>query len=171
MRIHAFAAAARDLFRCASQTLAARHKARAHRRCFGHPSRDGPSHNFISEAGALHHELLAAIDDLRKAACLPPRVTVVQGAEADDSLQDALSALQGLFDSMDGYLELILKPLTPPISRDAIHAFILETRREVDELAACHTAGDVYVESLAITEPGGKAVDLEVKGSLGFAAQ
>ena len=170
MRIHAFAAAARDLFRHHSQALAARHKDRASRRCFRHPAAAGPSDNFIPEAGLLHDDLLAAIDDLRKAACLRPRVTVVEGAEADRSLQEALSALQCLLDSIRDYLEQVLQPLNPNVGRHALHAFILETRREVDELAACHAVGERYIEVLTITESDDNAISLEVEASLGGVA-
>lgn len=167
VRIHAFAAAARDLFRHTAQTLAARHKSRWLRRSTGCPVRDAPSDTVIVEVDPLHGDLLAAIDNLRKAACLRPRATIVKGAESDGSLQEALSALQELSDSLGDYLEQVLQPLTLPISRDAIRAFILETRREVDELAACRAADCVYAESLTISKPGGKAVSLEVEAWLG----
>ena len=167
VRIHAFAAAARDLFRHTSQTLAARHKSRARRRCFGHRNRGGLPDDFIPEAGPLHHELLATTRDLRKAACLRPHVTIVKGAESDGFLQEALSALQELSAELGDYLEQVLQPLAPRIGHRAVQAFVLETRHEVDELAACHTLGDVYVETLAVTEPGDKATSLEVEGWLG----
>ena len=169
-RLPAFAAAARDLFRHASQTLAARHRDRARRGCSRHPTRDGLPDNVIPEPGPLHDELLAAIDALRNHARLRPRVTVVEGAEADRSLQEALSALQSLFDAIGDYLEQVLQPLATHVGRHALHAFILETRREVDELAACHTVGEGYVEALTITEPDDNAISLEVEASLGGVA-
>ena len=165
VRIHAFAAAARDLFRHSSQTLAARRMSRWLYRSTGCPVRDPPWDTAIAEIDPLHGDLLVAIDDLCKAACLQPRVTIVDCAEADDSLQDALSALQELSDLLGDYLELVLQPLTLPVSRDAIHAFIQETRREVDELAACHAVGGVYVESLNVIDPGDKSVNIEIEGS------
>ena len=66
------------------------------------------------------------------------------------------------------YLEHALQPLEPHISRDAVRAFTLETRRELDDLTACRTAG-VYVEDLTVTECGDKSTSLEVEGSLGVA--
>jgi len=156
-RIHAFAAVARDLFRHAARALAARRRARAPQTCAGHPTDGGP----------LHDGLLAAARDLREAARLGPRVTVLAGADAEDSLQDALTALQAFAASLSDYLDLVLQPLTLPISRDAIHAFILETRREVDELSACWAVGDGYVEELTVTESEDKAISLEVEGWLG----
>lgn len=161
-RLSAFAAAARDLFRYTSQTLAARHRDRARRGYSKHP--------FIPEPGPLHDELLAAIDDLRNHARLRPRATVLEGADADRSLQEALSALRSLFDTIGDYLEQVLQPLTPHVGRHALHAFILETRHEVDELAACHTVGNGYVEALTITEPDDNAISLEVEGCFGGAA-
>ena len=168
-RLPAFAAAARDLFRHHSQTLAARHKDRARRRCFRHPVAAGQSDNVIPEPGPLHDELLAAIDDLRNHARLRPRVTVLEGADADPSLQEALSALRSLFDAIGDYLEQILQPLAPHVGRHALHAFILETRREVDELAACCMDGEGYVEVLTITEPDDNAISLEVEACFGGA--
>lgn len=94
-------------------------------------------------------------------------------AETDVSSQDTLSvsALQELPDSLGHCLEQVLRPLTLPISRDAFHAVILEIRREVDELAACHPIGDVYVESVAITQPDGRSVDLEIVDWLSAAVE
>lgn len=169
LHVHAFAAAARDLFKHASQTLAARHKTRARRGSFGLPARDGPPDSHIPAAGPLHDELLAATRGLRNHARLRPLVTIVQGADADGSLQGALSALQELSDSIGDCLERVLQPLTLLVDRDAIHAFILETRRQVDDLAACHAVGDPYVEALTVTDADGKSVSLEVEGFLGTA--
>ena len=84
-------------------------------------------------------------------------------------MRDTLPALHGLFATLGTYLEHALQPLEPHISRHAVRAFVLETRGEVDELAACHTAGDVYLESLSATTAGNKSVCIEVEGSLGVA--
>ena len=119
--------------------------------------------------GSLHAELLGAIDGLRNNANLRPRVTLTENAKAGRLVQESLSALQGLSDSLGDYLERVLPALEPRISRDAVRAFILEIRRELDELAACHTAGDVYVEELTVTESVDRAVSLEVEGWLGAA--
>ena len=171
VRIHAFAAAARELFRHTSQTLAPRLGGRGCRGRPSHPARDGPSEALIYEANAgaesLHDELLAAIDGLGKDSHLRPRVVVTEGAEAEPFVTEALSALQGLFASLGSYLERALQPLEPHISRDAVRAFVLETRSEVDELAACRTVGEVYGEELTITELDDRSVSFEVEGSLG----
>ena len=168
VRIHVFAAAARDLFRHASHVLAARRKGRALPTCFGHRSRSSVFENAIPvpHDGPLHDGLLAAARDLRSVARLRPGVTVEVDPVADDSLRATLSALQGVLGSMGDYLEQVMKPLTLPVSRDAIHALILEIRREANEMAACRPLGDVYVETLAVTESHDNAVDLEVEGWL-----
>ena len=162
VRIHAFAAAARDLFQHTCETLTP---------C---PAHHGLSKRITAETDTPHGDLLssskglAAIDALRHAARLRPRVTVTDRA-ATRLVNEALSALQELYALFGAYLEQALQPLEPLIGRDAIHAFVLETRAEVDELAACHTVGDVYVECLTITEPGDNAISLEVEASLGNA--
>ena len=107
----------------------------------------------------------------RTAARLRPRVTLTDSAEIDRLMGDTRSALHGLFAALGAYLEHALQALEPHVSRDAVRAFILETRGEVDELAACHTAGDVYLESLTVTEAGDKTVSLEVEGALGCGAK
>lgn len=168
VRIHAFAVAARDLFKHVSRTLAARPWRRSRHRA-GHPARHGSAGPCNAETDALHGGLPAAIDDLRNACRLRPRLTITDRAEADRFIHEALSALQLLYASFGSYLEHALRPLEPHVSREAVRAFVLETRGEVDELAACHTVGDVYVESLTITEPGDNAIILEVEASLGNA--
>lgn len=160
VRLHAFAAAARDLFQHTCETLTP---------C---PAHHGLSKRISAATGAPHGGLLssskglAAIDHLRNDARLRPRVTGTNRA-ATRLVNEALSALQELYALFGDYLEQALQPLEPFIGRDAIHAFVLETRAEVDELAACHTVGNVYVESLTITEPGDEAISLEVEAALG----
>ena len=158
VRLQVFAPAARDLFRHTCETLTP---------C---PAHHGLSKRISTETGAPHGDLLssskglAAIDHLRNDARLRPRVTVTDRA-ATRLVNEALSALQELYALFGDYLEQALQPLEPLIGRDAIHAFVLETRAEVDELAACHAAGNVYVESLTITEPGDNAISLEVEAT------
>ena len=171
IRIHAFAAAARELFRHTSQTLAPRAGGSGRRRRASRAAGDGPPDALIAEASAgaesLHDDLLAAIDKLSKDGHQRPCVVVTEGAEAERFVTQALSALQGLFAAIGSFLELALQPLEPHISRHAVRAFALEMRRELDELAACCTVGEVYLEDLTITEQGNKSVSLEVEGSLG----
>ena len=130
VRIHAFAAAARELFRHTSQTLAPRLGGRGCRRRPSHPARDGPLGTLNSEASAdvesLHDDLLAVIDEFSTDSHYRPRVVVAKGAEAERFVTEALSALQGLFALIGSYLEQALKPLEPHISRGAVHAFALE---------------------------------------------
>ena len=168
--IHAFAAAARELFRHTSQTLTPHAGGRGCRRRARYPARDGPPDALISEASAgtesLHDELLTAIDELSKDSHLRPRVIVTEGTEAEHFVTEALSALQGLFALLGSYLEEALQPLEPHISRDAVRAFVLENRHELDELAACCTADAVYVEALTDTELGDKSESLVVEVSL-----
>ena len=171
-RLHVFAAAARDLFRHAVQTLPfnAGNRTRRHRAAFS--NRHRPPDACVAEPGIedpiLHDDLLAAIHTLHTAARLQPRVTLTDSAAIDRLTQATLPALHGLFATLGTYLEHALQPLEPHISRDAVRAFILEMRRELDDLAACRTAG-VYVEDLTVTECGDKSTSLEVEGWLGVA--
>ena len=166
-RLHVFAAAARELFRHTSKTLAPDPRGGVRRRRAACPACDRLSHPFIAEAGALHGDLLAAIDKLRNDARLRPHVTITDRAAASRFLSEVLSALQGLYALFGSYLEHALQPLEPLVTRAAVRAFILETRRELDDLATCYTIGDVHAETLTITEPGDNAISLEVEGSLG----
>ena len=111
------------------------------------------------------HTFAAAARDLLNSSKGPARVQN-PGAEAR-FVKEALSALQGLYALFGSYLEHALQLLEPHISRDAVRASILETRRELDDLGARRTAGEVYVETLTVTEPEAKAVSLEVEGALG----
>ncbi|MDE0212408.1 MAG: hypothetical protein OXJ64_21320 [Boseongicola sp.] len=169
VRLPAFAAAARDLFRHASTAWAARHRHRVRPRCVAHPSRHPHAPDRIPAASPLHGDPLAAARHLCNLTRLRPHVTIVHGPEADHSVQTALSALQELSDSIADYLQQALQPLAPSIGRHAVHAFILETRREPRDLAACHSPGNAYVETLTLSEPRPNAVSLEVQGSIGGA--
>lgn len=166
-RMHAFAVAARDLFRHATRAWAARRSYRPGRGCFVHPTPHPPALDCIPAASPLHDDLLVAARDLRSRVRLQPLVTIAQDRWARRSLQATLSALQELSDLIADYLEQALWPLAPYIGRHAVHAFIRETRREVDDLAACLAAGNVYTETLTITEPGDNTVSIEIEASLG----
>ena len=156
-RLRLFAAAARDLFRHTSKTLPP------------HPTGHGLADPSIAESDALHADLLAATSALLDACRLRPRLTVTDRAEAGHCVAEALSALHGLHASFGCYLEQALQPLEPLVSREAVRAFVMETRAEVDELAACHRLGNVYAERLTITEPADNAINLAIEASLGAA--
>ena len=150
VRIHAFAAAARDLFEYTLRTLLASHKGHHRRGCFGHSARHG-----------LREELLAAIGDLRRHTCLRPRVTLVQGAEAAGSLNGALSAVLGMRDSIADFLEQVLQPLP--------RAFVLEVRADFDDLAPRRMDHQVYTESLIVTQVSARSVCVELEACPGSA--
>ena len=156
-RLRLFAAAARDLFRHTAKTMPP------------HPAGHGLAGPSITEADALHGELLAVTCALREACRLRPRLTVTDRGAARRCVAEALSALHGLQASFGCYLEQALQPLEPLVGLKAVRAFVMETRAEVDELAACHRLGNVYAESLTITEPGDCAISLKIEASLGTA--
>ena len=164
VRIHTFAAAARELFQHTLQTLARR---------AGYATWAGMPDDLIAEADSgaepWCHELLTAIDELSRDTHVRPRVVVTDGTKADRFVREALSALQGIFTSVGRYLEQVLQALDTAMGRGVANAFILEARRELDELAACRTADEVYVEGLTVTELGGESVSFEVEGHLGAA--
>ena len=153
-----FAAAARDLFRHASMTLAP------------NPAVHGLRNPFIAKVGPLYGDLLAAIRVLHRGARLRPRVTVTDRAQAGHLVKETLAALQELNASHGSYLERALHPLLPHISPQAVRAFTLETRQELDDLAAVHTAGGNYVETLSTSKPGNNAISLEVIATVGVSA-
>ena len=164
IRLNVFAAAACKLFQHTLHGLARR---------AGYATWAAMPDDLMAEAGIGAEpwcdELLAAIDELNKAAHARPGVIVTEYIVADRFVREALSALQGIFTSVGRYLEQVLQALDPLMGRGVANAFILEARRELDELAACRTADEVYVEALTITELGGKSVSFEVEGHLGAA--
>ena len=158
-RLPAFAAAARDLFRHTARTLPPNPISRPCRRN-AHPARGQPSGPCIAATDSLHRDLLAAIHALRTAARHRPRVTITNRAEA-------LSALQELYALFFSYLEHALQPLEPLVTPAAIHAFVLETHHELDDLTARLTGCTVYVEALTIDQPDHNAISLEAEAFLG----
>ena len=151
VRIHVFAAAARDLFRHTLRTLMACLKGRPRGGCSGRSTR------------RRRDELIAAVVDLRRRTCLRPRVTLVQGPEAAASFKETLSAVLIMCDSIADFLEQVL----PPLARHTVRAFILETRAEFEELAARCMDHQLYTESLTVTQMSAKSVCVELEASLG----
>ena len=168
-RLPVFAATARDLFRHAAKTLPPHPSNRTRRHRAACPARHRPSHALAAEPGIEAPPLPAAACALRNAARLQPHVTITDRAAADRCVAQALSALHGLYASFGSYLEHALQPLEPHVTRQAVRAFVLETRAELDELATCHRLGNVYTETLTITEPSDNAITLEIEAALGNA--
>lgn len=166
VRIHAFAAAARDLFRHTLGTLLAYHKGRHRGGCFRLPSRHRLPASCIPESGRLREELSAAIVGLRNDARLRPCVTLVPAADAGGHVKDAMSAMLGMTDSMADFLQQVLPPLAWHVGRNAVRAFILETRAEIDELAV-RMDHQLYTESLTVTRMSAKSVCVELEACLG----
>ena len=170
IHIHVFAAAALQLFRHTSQTLAPHAGGRRCRRRATYTTRESPSDALPPESSAnaasLHDRLLMAIDELSRRIHLQPPLVVTEGVEAEQFMAEALLTLQGLSDSIGRHLEQALQALEPHITREAVRAFNLETRQELDELAACCTADEVYAETLTVTESADKSESLVVEVSL-----
>ena len=159
VRIHAFAAGARDLFRCTLRTLSACHSGRSRGACFGRSARHGLTESCIAESARRREELLAAIVALRSH-------TLVQGAESTGCVKEALSAVLGMCDSIADFLEQVLQPLARRIGRNALRAFVLETRAEIDELAA-RLNHQLYTESLTVTQASARSMSVELAACIG----
>ena len=166
-RLHVFAAIASELYRHAVVPRAWRPGNRTRHRRVRHGPLNAFAPNADSEAQCRPDDLLAAVDDLSNAADLLPRVTLTDCAAANLMTRAVLPALYSLFADLNTCLGQALQPLEPHIGPDAVRAILLETRRELDELAACHTAGDRYVESLTITAAGDKPMSIAIEGLLG----
>lgn len=167
--LHLFAATARDLFRHVSKSLAPHPLCHVHCRRSACPASDclpaPPAGDVDAGSFSLPRDLLAAARDLRIEAHDPPRFTARPRTYC--RVNEALSALHGLFASVGRYLEQALRPLGPHAGRRAVRGLILETRAELDDLATRCTDADVYVEDL--TESGDNGIHVEVEASLGAA--
>ena len=159
VRIHAFAAAARDLLRYTLRTLITFHKGRPLGACFGHSPRHRRPPGCIPGSARRKEELHAAIGDLLSRTRLRPCVTVVQGAEAAGSLSQAVLAVVGMTDSIVDFLEQVLQPLPRP--------FVLEIRAEFDDLAPRPMDHQVYTQRLIVTRVSAKTVCVELEACPG----
>ena len=166
-RLPAFAALAHHLFRHTVRSLPPDPGKRMRRPRAACPGRHRPSHALAAGPGINAPpptaDLLAAVHALDTAARFHPRITLADSAAIERLMGDTRYALHGLLATLGTYLEGALQP---HIRREAWRAFIPEMRRELDDLAACRTAG-VYVEDLSVAEWGDTSTRLEVEGSLG----
>ena len=168
MRFPAFASAGRKLFRLTFQKLAARMKRRRRQRT-GYPDGEEQPDVFVASSGLSlgypYEELFAAIAEMSSVTHLRPFINLntTESPEADRFMHEALSGLHVLFAMVDSFLEQTLAVIEPLTSRQALHALIMETRREVIGLAACHGATDAYLEKLTVTKLGKESASLEVE--------
>ena len=170
VRIHAFSAAARDLFRHTLRSLPAYDKGGPRAEYFAPAARHRLPESCITESGPPKEELRAVIADLRRYTRLQPCGTLVEGSGAGGYVKEALPAILGMFDSMTDFLEQALQPLTRHIGRYAVRAFTLETRAELEELAARRMDYRMYTENLIVTQMSPRCVCVELEACLGAAA-
>lgn len=189
IRLNLFAAAVRELFGHTLHTLAPDANVLACGWYKPEPNTSGPTRRqrakyatqggladaFIEDAGVdvahLHDRAIAAINQLSKYTHVRPGVIVSDQAEVDRFVGDALSALQGLFDSFASCREEVVQALYDQIDREVVDAFISETLQGIDELATHHTIDEVYIDDLSVTSLTERSIGLKAKGSLGVELQ
>lgn len=189
IRLNLFSAAIRELFAHTLHTLAPDSNVKSCSWFAPEPNTKGPtrrqrakyatqgglSDEFIAEAGVdvahLHDDAIRAIDELSKYTHVRPGVLIDDQQEINRFVEDALTALLGLFDSFDECRGTVVQALYDHIDEAIVDEFIRETLESIDELASHHTIEEVAVEDMAITSLTDSAVEFKVRGSLGVELQ
>lgn len=184
IRLNLFAAAIRELFghilhilapdsevtNCSWYVQEPNTRGPTRRQRAKYATQGGLSDEFIAEAGVdiehLHGDAIAAITQLNRYTHVRPGVTVTQSTDIECFVQEALSALQGLFTSFEMCREEVLQAIYSHIDQEIMGTFISDTLQEIDELATHHTVEDVYIEELTITELNDRTVGFNVEGSV-----
>lgn len=184
IRLNLFAAAIRELFGHTLHALAPDSQVVACGWYKPEPNTAGPTRRqrakyatqggladaFIEDSGVdvehLHGDAISAINELSKYTHVRPGVIVTDQAEVDRFVEEALSALRGLFHSFESCREVVVQALYDHIDREVVDAFISETLQAIDELATHHTIDEVYIDELSVTSLMDREIGFKVKGSL-----
>ncbi len=96
---------------------------------------------------------------------------ITDQTEVDRFVDEALSALRGLYDSFGNCPDEVLQALYDHIDQEVVDAFISETLQGIDELATHHTIDEVYIYDLSVTALTDQEIGFKVMGSLGVELQ
>jgi hypothetical protein len=133
------------------------------------------SDDFIAEAGAdvvhLHGAAIAAIKRLNKFTHVRPGSLVTNPAEIAAFVDEALSALLGLFESFAECRGRVAQAVERHVDREALEIFVYETVQKLDELASHHTINEAYVSDVEITDLTDSMVLFRAEGVLSVQLQ
>jgi Predicted pPIWI-associating nuclease len=130
----------------------------------------GLSDAFIAEVGVdvdhLHDNAIASIKLLSKYTHVRPGVLVTDQAEIDAFVDEALSALLGLFESFKECRDEVLRAIYKHIDQEVFSSFISETIQEIDEIATHYEVNIVWIDDVEITTLSAHHVEFKVTGSI-----
>ena len=114
----------------------------------------------------LHDDAIASIKQLSKYTHVRPGVLVTDQAEIDGFVDEAFSALLGLFNSFKECRDEVLRAIYKHIDREVLNSFISETIQEIDEIATHYEVNIVWIDEVEITELTAHSVEFKVTGSI-----
>ncbi|HET7085150.1 MAG TPA: hypothetical protein VFI23_10290 [Rhizomicrobium sp.] len=189
IRLSQFAAAMRELFNYTLHTLAPDGNVTkcvwfklepgtaspTRRQRAKYATQGGLSDEYVAEIGVdvehLHDEAIAAIGEMSKYTHVRPGTLVEDQGVIDAFVNDAMTALLGLFSSFEHCRETVIEALVNEIDDEAVNALITETIQEVDQLSSHHSIEEVYVDKMRIVSLTQDAISFEVTGSLAVELQ
>jgi hypothetical protein len=184
LRLNLFAAAVRELFGHTLHTLAPDTEVTqcswyapepntnrpTRRQRVKYATQGGLSDAFIAEVGVdvdhLHDNAIASINELSKYTHVRPGVLVTNQSEIDSFVDEALSALLGLFESFKECRDEVLRAIYNHIDQEVFSSFISETIQEIDEIATHYEVNIVWMDEVEITTLSAHSVEFKVTGSV-----
>ena len=184
IRINLFAAAIRELFGYTLQMLAPdanvvkcswyvqeqNTQGPTRRQRAKYATQGGLSDAFITKAGVsvehLHSQIITAITELNRYTHVQSGEIIYDSGEIERFVTQSLSALLGLFQSVESCRDDVVQALYTQIDSEVIRAFIFEELSSLDLLGSHYTVEATYIDECSIVEISDSTVNFEANGSL-----
>ncbi len=133
--------------------------------------RGGLSDNFLSgrlkvAPSELHSGFSAAFQELNKRTHIRPGTVLTDENEIEDFANETLSALDGIFDTMDELRETVTTAISKELHGEAMSAFINETIEELDILAGHYNTGAVWIDDAKVLSIDADSIKYQVDGTV-----
>ena len=184
IRINLFAAAIRELFGYTLQLLAPdaqvvncswyvqepNTQGPTRRQRAKYATQGGLSDALITEAGVsvedLHNQIISAIAELNRYTHVQSGEIIYESEKIDRFVTQSLSALLGLFQSVESCRDDVVQALYTQIDSEVIQAFIFEEFSSLDLLGSHYTVEATDIDDCSIIDISDSTVNFEANGSL-----
>jgi hypothetical protein len=133
--------------------------------------RGGLSDSFLADhlqvdPSELHSGFSEAFQKLNKRTHIRLGTVLTDQNEIDDFASETLSALNGIFDTMDELRETVTTAISKELHGEAMSAFINETIEELDILAGRYNTGAVWIDDAKVLSIDADTIKYQVDGTV-----
>jgi hypothetical protein len=114
----------------------------------------------------LHPELSKAFRELDKQTHVKPDTVLSDADEIEKFADDAIYALDDVFDAIDEVKETVTNAITKELHGEAMSAFVMQTIAELDEIAGNYNTGAVLIEEAKVLSLNADSIQYQIEGNV-----